>query len=116
MKRLLVTLCAVVLVSGCALTPEQKLQKGYLLTAKSVDTATVLLRRGAISSADAREVLEASNVAESVLDSSTIALTKCRALGTKDCNFTVDGVDFNSGSLLELERFLEERQAEKNTR
>ena len=101
--KLLVLCC--VLLAGCALSPEAKLERGYQVVSGAAKTATVLVQRDAISPDDAQKVLTLGETGKQILDGGKERLKACRAAGGQ-CDGAVANIDLGAGVLLELERFL----------
>lgn len=96
---------------ACASTPEAKLKQGYDTANSVVSTATVLLNRGEMSSADAVRVLDAGYLAKASLDAGKDRLAACRAADPTDkCSDATLNIDLGAGLLMELERYLEAQQ------
>lgn len=109
MKFILVA--AVVLMAGCGLTPEQKLERGFSSVEATAIATTRLLDAEVISSTQAKRVFTIGTISHGSLVDGERKLIECRAAGNKDCDNAVSEIDLGSDMLLQLERFLEEQEA-----
>jgi uncharacterized lipoprotein len=104
MKQLLYAL-VLILLAGCAFTPEAKLLKGYETSLAVVQGTTVLVSRDAISVPEAERVHALGTTSKAVLDSAKESLKACRASGGK-CDGAIANINLGSGVLMELENYL----------
>jgi hypothetical protein len=110
--RVLFGLWLVLFLVGCAsISPEAKLKHGYEGLSAAVKTATLLLQRQAIDVAEAERVLEMADSAKALLDQEATRLKACRAQGGTDCE--AEGINLGLAILLELEKYLEEKEQGK---
>ncbi len=116
MKKVLVVIGLMLIMAGCAATPEQQLYRGYKSVTATAKSTTRLVERDAISKEDANNVLTAGRLMKSSLDEGKRQLEDCRAAEAAgqpvDCskNFSIS---VGSGVLLNLESIL---QAEERKR
>lgn len=95
-------------MAGCASSPEAKLRQGYQSASAAVVTATVLVKRDAISVEDAERAHALGTTAKATLDAGKLALTACKAVKTS-CAGAVANINLGSGVLLQLEQYLLKR-------
>lgn len=116
MRKLSLTLCLALLV-GCATGPEAKLKQGYDTASASVRTTTTLVKRDAITVPQAERVETLAKVAKQTLDDGAARLKACRALQVTNpaakCDSATANIELGSGVLMELEKFLKDREAAK---
>ena len=109
--KYLILVCA--LFAGCAsMSPEQKLAKGFDTVEAGANTATRLLDAELISSDQARRVLTVGTIADQSLKEGERLLTACREAGNSDCDDAVSEINMGAGLLIEIEKFLEDREAQ----
>ena len=101
----------IVLLAGCAISPEAKLVQGYKAATGVVTSATILVNRDQISVPDAENVLSLGTTSKSVLDSGKDALKACRAVPGATCDGAIANINLGSGVLIELENYLKAREA-----
>lgn len=113
----LAVLAALVMLAGCAITQEAKLKQGYDTASASVRTTTVLVRRDAITVPQAERAEQLARIGKQTLDDGAQRLRICRALQvTKPetkCDDATANINLGSGVLMELEKFLKDREAAK---
>ena len=100
-----------ILLAGCATTPEAKLVQGYKSATAVVKGTTVLVNRDQISVTDAENVHALGITSKSTLDSGKEALKACRATPGATCAGAVANIELGSGVLLQLENYLKAREA-----
>jgi hypothetical protein len=111
MKRLLAVL--LLALAGCALTPEATLKQGYDTASGAVRTTTVLVNRDAISVPQAERVEAMARMSKQTLDDGAERLRQCRAIPEAKCDGAIANINLGSGVLMELEKFLKDREAAK---
>lgn len=102
----MLTYILLLLVVGCATTPEQQLDKGYKTSSATVKSTTVLLDRGVIPSSEAQRVKDLGSTSKAGLDAGKDQLAKCRATPGAVCDNTAASINLYSGVLGQLETYL----------
>jgi hypothetical protein len=106
-----VALFLVLLLVGCATSPEAKLVQGYKSATAVVKGTTVLVNRDQISVTDAENVHALGTTSKATLDSGKEALKACRATPGATCTAAVANIDLGAGVLMQLENYLKAREA-----
>ena len=113
MKHLLAVVWLAFALSACATSPEAMLKQGYDTASGAVRTTTVLVNRDAISVPQAERVEAMSRLSKQTLDDGAERLRQCRAIPDAKCDGAIANINLGSGVLMELEKFLKDREAAK---